>query len=150
MMALSAEELAVLRRLDSIYDRDANCFNLRSLSEVCDGSVEMARCTVRILAMRGLAKFQRGLFDSDGMTAGSGYCCTHTGHAFLKAIPTGKEQREQAARLLAKAAGQDPDAHCFFAGPNYGKPYWRLHSQTAMAMLSIYRRGAPQDEAEAA
>ena len=37
------------------------------------------RRSVRSLARKGLAEFVRGLFDDDGMVAGSGYCCTRAG-----------------------------------------------------------------------
>jgi len=141
MTALSTEEVSVLRLLDSVYDNDQCCHSLRAMAKVCGGDVDMARCAVRTLAVRGFAAFERGLFDADGRAAGSGYRCTKTGRVFLAGIPSSKQLREDAARVLAKAAGQDPDARVHSLGPNYGKPHWWLHSRTAMAIFNIFRRG---------
>ncbi len=44
------------------------------------------RVYVRALARKGLAEYQRGLFDDDGFIAGSGHAITKQGIEFLKAL----------------------------------------------------------------
>lgn len=44
---------------------------------------DMARALCRDLRDRGFLRFERGLFNEDGMTAGSGYRITEAGRSYL-------------------------------------------------------------------
>jgi hypothetical protein len=61
----------------------------------------------------------------------------------LTALPSGKAQREAAAKILAKAAGLDPDATDNFEGKNYGRPYWMRYLNTATALYAVFSRERP-------
>lgn len=48
----------------------------------------MARSILLGLTDGGLSKYKRGLFNDEGMTAGSGYAITEVNHVFLYAFAT--------------------------------------------------------------
>ena len=64
---------------------EERCFYFRSIEEYTGFPRSRVRRAVRRLAKIGLAEFQRGLFDEDGQTAGSGYMLTETAIAALRA-----------------------------------------------------------------
>lgn len=45
--------------------------------------IEKARRYIRSLVRKGLLEYHRGLFDDDGMVAGSGYCISTAGEVWV-------------------------------------------------------------------
>lgn len=66
------------------FSADANCLYIRYLAKEAGVSYREARLAVRALARKGLAEYVRGLFDDDGMVAGSGYCATFEGALLVR------------------------------------------------------------------
>lgn len=82
---ISPTELACLRILAERYDDDeGNCYYFRSIAKETKLEIPLVRKAVRSLARKGLAEYMRGLFDQDGMVAGSGYSCTAAGAEVVK------------------------------------------------------------------
>jgi hypothetical protein len=80
-MTINDNERKVLEHLAS----DDECsFYFRSIVDTARGlDLKTVRRCCRSLARKGLAEFHRGLFDEDGMVAGSGYAITQDGKRFL-------------------------------------------------------------------
>ena len=60
------------------------CLNFRGVERYSGLEKRLVRRTVRALARKGLAQYERGLFNEDGETAGSGYSLTKEGYERLK------------------------------------------------------------------
>ena len=73
---VSEREYKCARALARHYNHDADCLFFRYIAELSGLDERQTRIAVRSLARKGLAKYTRGLFDEDGMVAGSGYCAT--------------------------------------------------------------------------
>lgn len=76
---ISENQLKVLQVLGEHFSADANCLYIRTIAKEAKLEQRIARIAVRALARKGLAQYVRGLFDDDGMVAGSGYCATREG-----------------------------------------------------------------------
>jgi len=83
---INEKEEKCLRALAEYYDADANCMYFRGVVEQTKLELKEVRRAVRSLARKGLAQFERGLFDDDGQVAGSGYRCTLEGVNFLERL----------------------------------------------------------------
>lgn len=83
-MTISERELKALKALAENYGSDCNCLYFREVARRTKLPQVQVRRSVRSLARKGLAEYTRGLFNDDGMVAGSGYCCTRVGYEFLK------------------------------------------------------------------
>lgn len=76
---LSERELAVLKVLNSRYGTDTDCLCFRFIANETGLDRRLVRRACRSLARKGLANYERGLFNEDGEVAGSGYRCTFEG-----------------------------------------------------------------------
>jgi DNA-binding MarR family transcriptional regulator len=74
---LCLQTLAMLSS-ESEYGDDM-CTYFRVIAEQSGLEEKQTRRSVRSLVRKGLAKYVRGLFDEDGMVAGSGHCLTPEG-----------------------------------------------------------------------
>jgi len=84
---LNKTETAVLEILsDRFCDEDGNCLPSGFIASLADLSLLQARRAVKSLQRRGYAELVRGIFNSDGQIAGSGYCCTRTGRDAFNAL----------------------------------------------------------------
>lgn len=87
-ITISEKERIVLEVLAEEFSGEANCFYFRGIVSRLKGlknelDERQVRIACRSLARKGLAEFQRGLFDQDGMVAGSGYSATEQGAALI-------------------------------------------------------------------
>lgn len=83
-MEINEKELKVLKQLSSSYDpEDWGAFYFKSLISSTGLELKEVRRACRSLAKKGLAKYERGLVDEDGIPAGSGYRATEEGAAFI-------------------------------------------------------------------
>ena len=83
-MKLNENEMTVLRCLVDSYSEDEPRFMyFRGIAADTKLDVKVVRRAARSLARKGLAEFARGLFDEDGMVAGSGYGATRAGAALI-------------------------------------------------------------------
>jgi DNA-binding MarR family transcriptional regulator len=73
-----------LEVLAEIYDHESNCYFFRHIAAETGLEITQVRKACRSLARKGLAEYLRGLFDEDGMVAGSGYCCTKAGAELIE------------------------------------------------------------------
>lgn len=79
-ITISENERKCLEYLAEIYPNDeANCTYFRIIAQETGLKEKKVRIYVRSLARKGLAEYVRGLFDMDGMVAGSGYMATYAG-----------------------------------------------------------------------
>lgn len=79
-MKINDNERKILERL--IEDEEC-AYYFKSLTG--DGmDIKAVRGACRSLARKGLAEYHRGLFNDDGMAAGSGYGITAEGMAFIQ------------------------------------------------------------------
>lgn len=85
-MKLNENEKKVLICLQSIWQDEANCMYFRGISEDTKLEIKQVRRACRSLLKKGLTEYIRGLFDEDGMVAGSGYCCTDAGNKVVQEI----------------------------------------------------------------
>ena len=83
--SVSERQMRALKALARNYDSDANCLYFSTIAQRSGLTKQQARHAARALTRKGLAEFVRGLFDDEGLVAGSGYCCTPTGFAMLSA-----------------------------------------------------------------
>lgn len=70
--------------LDCLRDRasdDENCLPSGFVASLTDLSLLQARRAIKSLQRRGYVELVRGIFNSDGEIAGSGYCCTPAGRS---------------------------------------------------------------------
>lgn len=81
---ISERERKCLEYLAKIYPHDeANVAYFRDIAKKTGLEERKVRCAVRSLARKGLTEYVRGLFDDDGMVAGSGYAATYEGAKFI-------------------------------------------------------------------
>lgn len=79
-MKINDKEKKCLTELAPFYnDWEGNCLYFREIAKRTRLTIKEVRRAVRSLARKGLAQYERGLFDNDGMVAGSGYSCTEAG-----------------------------------------------------------------------
>lgn len=100
-ITISENQRKVLEELVEHYDDDmGNCLYIRTLAKETGLEHRVARLAVRALARKGLAQYHRGLFDEDGMVAGSGYCASFEGALLIK------ECRHKCGRLISMVTGE--------------------------------------------
>lgn len=78
-VTLNTKEWRVLKILSEHYEDYANCLFFRGIAKQAHMNKKDVRRACRSLARKGLAAYERGLFDEDGKVAGSGYYCTKAG-----------------------------------------------------------------------
>lgn len=79
---INANERAVLTALDEATSGQDMCVSFSYLAD--EGrTIKDVRRACRALRRKGLAEFHRGLMNDDGEVAGSGYCISPAGEAFL-------------------------------------------------------------------
>lgn len=80
---MSPNETKALKALAEAYsDYEDFCFlSFKGIAARSKLDAKLVRRTVRSLARKGFARYQRGLWTEDGEMAGSGYCCTKEGYA---------------------------------------------------------------------
>jgi hypothetical protein len=83
---LTGSEGKVLKCLDDHYGLEGNCLPSGFVASLTDLSLLQARRAIKSLQRRGYAELVRGIFNDEGMIAGSGYCCTAEGRAAQKDI----------------------------------------------------------------
>jgi len=93
--------------LEQLFDwgqehEEGSCTYTRVIATHTKLSFKDARGGVRALVRKGLAEFHRGLFDDDGMVAGSGYCISSAGTKLIAAERDAKEKAEEAAAAQGK------------------------------------------------
>ena len=76
---ISEREAKVLEVLAGHYSSEGNCLYFKTIATMSGVEPDLVRRVTRSLARKGLAELVRGLFDDEGMVAGSGYCCTRAG-----------------------------------------------------------------------
>jgi hypothetical protein len=76
---MTENELRALEVLSDHYGAEGPCLYFRTIAEIGGIDPKKVRRAVRSLARKGYAEYVRGLFDDEGKTAGSGYCCTRAG-----------------------------------------------------------------------
>ena len=84
MSKINENEKKVLTVLASAYGSDLNCFCFETIINESGLDLKQVRRACRSLKKKGLAEFYRGLFDEDGMAAGSGYCCSEDGNKYIE------------------------------------------------------------------
>lgn len=83
---VSDREKKVLTMLAEHYDAwEGRCVYTRTIAKETELTIEQARRSVKALVRKGLAEYHRGLFDDDGMVAGSGYCASKEGALLVNA-----------------------------------------------------------------
>ena len=76
---ISERERKCLEVLAEIYGDESDCYYMRYIAKSTGLEIVQVRRSVRSLARKGLAEYVRGLFDDEGMVAGSGYRATKAG-----------------------------------------------------------------------
>lgn len=78
---ISERERKVLEVLVETYrnSEEGTCRYMKYIAQDCGLEYSQVRRAVRSLARKGLAEYHRGLFNDDGMVAGSGYCASKKG-----------------------------------------------------------------------
>ena len=86
MIKINDNERKVLQALSDFADEseEGACLYTRSIAERAGLEEKQARRSIRALVRKGLAEYHRGLFNDDGMVAGSGYCISFIGHITLR------------------------------------------------------------------
>lgn len=79
-------EVQVFEYLAEAYLHDGNCYPFNALALNLGLTRRQVKRACRRLARRGLAECVNGLFNDDGETAGSGYCCTPAGHSYYQDV----------------------------------------------------------------
>ena len=79
IIKISERERKCLEVLVYMYKNEANCMYFSYIARQADLDVRQTRIAVRSLVRKGLAEYVRGLFDDEGMVAGSGHCATQEG-----------------------------------------------------------------------
>lgn len=94
-LTVSARERKVLVVLAGGFDPyHWRAFNFKGIGKGCDVEPYLIRRVVRSLARKGLAHFERSLWDEyDGTPAGAGYRCTQAGFDFFSAHIAKPEQQ---------------------------------------------------------
>lgn len=96
-LSVSARERKVLVVLADRFDPVLwRAFSFKGIAKRCDVEPHLIRRVVRSLARKGLAQYERALWDEyDGTPAGAGYRCTQAGFDFFWTHLS--EQERQAA-----------------------------------------------------
>ncbi len=76
---LTASETKVLACLKDRAGNEENCLPSGFVACLTDLSLLQARRAIKSLQRRGYVELVRGIFNSEGYIAGSGYCCTPAG-----------------------------------------------------------------------
>lgn len=84
---VSERELRILEVLTDHYCMEGNCLYFSYIGKLTSLDRSQVKRSVRSLARKGFAEYVRGLFDDDGMVAGSGYCATRAGVDFFNTKP---------------------------------------------------------------
>ncbi len=82
-MKISERQRKCLEVLVVFYRNEANCIFFRYIAKETGLNERKVRHAVRALARKGLAEYVRGLFNDDGVTAGSGYRATEKGASLI-------------------------------------------------------------------
>jgi hypothetical protein len=85
---LTVSEAKVLDCLKDRAGNDENCLPSGFVATLTDLSLLQARRAIKSLQRRGYLELVRGVFDSDGAIAGSGYCCTAVGRSISPHVLT--------------------------------------------------------------
>lgn len=85
---LSERELTVLKAYgESLEDEEeGSAVYMDFIAKKTKLTKKQVKRAVRSLARKGLTELLRGLFDEDGMVAGSGYALTRAGIAYLEKV----------------------------------------------------------------
>lgn len=95
------EKLALMALYETYSDYgDEQCIYFRTIAERSGLPLDKVRRTVRALARKGLAVYERGLFDDDGMVAGSGYRCSEEGAELASAIEMAELEKKNQTALV--------------------------------------------------
>ena len=99
---VSDRELEVLKVLaESYHDVDDwGALYLRGITAETKLDTGQARRAVRSLARKGLAQYERGLVDEEGMMAGAGYRATAAGKKLAEMRMTAAEREKAQDSLL--------------------------------------------------
>lgn len=81
---ISDRERLVLVCLAEYWNDDCDCLYMRTIAKETKLEIFQVKRSVRSLARKGLTEYVRGLFDEDGMVAGSGYRATREGAVLVK------------------------------------------------------------------
>ncbi|HEX8607202.1 MAG TPA: hypothetical protein VF679_01035 [Pedobacter sp.] len=79
---LNENELKVLTFVVNVVEEDYATY-FRYIAQNTGLEVKLVRRVCRALARKGLMAYVRGLFDNDGMVAGSGYSATRAAHLLI-------------------------------------------------------------------
>lgn len=83
-ITLNENERKVLAVLDEVTDTwGERCITFSWIIDDAKLTLKEVRRACRSLRRKGLAEFYRGLMDEDGRVAGSGYCISKSGKAFM-------------------------------------------------------------------
>lgn len=82
-LKVSEREQKCLEVLTRHFQSEGNYIYFRTIVKETKLTLQQVRRSVRSLARKGLAEFQRGLMDEEGNVAGSGYCATEKGAAYI-------------------------------------------------------------------
>lgn len=104
---LNSVEGLVLRELADWYSDDACCRYFDSIALETGLARAEVRRAARSLARKGLAAYERGLFDDGGRVAGSGYRCTLVGRSHVRSEATITDG-DAVPRSASEAKGQQP------------------------------------------
>lgn len=91
---ISERESKVLKELVEVYiaEEEGTCRYMKYIAAEVGLDYSQTRRAVRSLARKGLAEFHRGLFNDEGMVAGSGYCATKKGALVFRACVDCKKE----------------------------------------------------------
>lgn len=92
MTKVSEREHKALEALFETYcnSEEGACIYSRTIASRSGLKENEARNAVRALVRKGLAEYHRGLFDDEGMVAGSGFCLSKEGAELME-----KEEKQQ-------------------------------------------------------
>ena len=79
MKVINESEKRVLQCLAGIYGDDMNCVFYSYLTQETKLTLTQIKRATHSLIKKGLVEYIRGLFDDDGMVAGSGHSATEKG-----------------------------------------------------------------------
>lgn len=85
---ISDREKICLKAMGEIllHSDDGMCTYFRFIAEHAKLPINKTRQAVRALVRKGLAEYHKGLFNDDGMVAGSGHCLTRKGEEIINRL----------------------------------------------------------------
>lgn len=83
-MKINDNEQKVLECLTDGGYEEGTAFYFRGIVSKTGLDLKQVRRYCHSLTKKGLAEYVRGLFDDDGMAAGSGYAATNEGYKFIR------------------------------------------------------------------